>query len=182
MPSSNLPLRKTGQITHVPPPSRDITQNTVYPRHVSKANGGLESCAGAETLRTPVLSSVYSTAEYCAPAWCRSAHTRNIDSVLNDALCIVAGCLRSTPTDHLPTFSSIQPVELRCLGVTLSLAKRVTLDPDHILHGQPAGSPNSPQEGLNPRHQFVPAAGKLLNGLSELGIRVAQCTNFRWRY
>ena len=39
--------------------------------------------AGAKTLRTAALSLVYSTAEYYAPVWCRSAHTRLIDSVLN---------------------------------------------------------------------------------------------------
>ena len=38
--------------------------------------------AGAKTLRIATLSLVYSTAEYCAPVWCRSAHTRLIDSVL----------------------------------------------------------------------------------------------------
>ena len=50
--------------------------------------------AGAKTLRIATLSLVYSTSEYCAPVWCRSAHTRLIDSVLNNALCIVTGCLR----------------------------------------------------------------------------------------
>ena len=57
--------------------------------------------ASAKTLRIATLSLVYSTAEYCAPVWCRSAHTRLIDSVLNDVLRIVTGCLRPTPTDHL---------------------------------------------------------------------------------
>ena len=44
--------------------------------------------AGAKTLRiaTCTLSLVYSAADYCAPVWCCSAHTRLIDSVLNDAL------------------------------------------------------------------------------------------------
>ena len=55
--------------------------------------------SGAKTLRIATLSLVYLTAEYCASVWCRSAHTRLIDSVLNDALCIVTGCLRPTPTD-----------------------------------------------------------------------------------
>ena len=63
--------------------------------------------ADAKTVRTPALFVVYSTAEYCAPVWCRSAHTRLIDSVLNDALCIVTGCLRPTPTNHLPILSKI---------------------------------------------------------------------------
>ena len=39
--------------------------------------------AGAKTLRTAALFLIYSTAEYCAPAWCRSAHTRLIDNALN---------------------------------------------------------------------------------------------------
>ena len=91
--------------------------------------------AGAKTLRIAILSLVYSTAEYCAPVWCRSAYTRLIDSVLNDALRIVTGCLRSTPTDHLPVLSGIQPAELRRLGATLSLAHRRSLDPYHILYG-----------------------------------------------
>jgi len=39
--------------------------------------------AGATTLRiaTPIL--VHSTAEYCAPVWCCSAHTRLIDPATN---------------------------------------------------------------------------------------------------
>ena len=41
---------------------------------------------GAKTLHIATLSLVHSTAEYCAPVWCRSAHTRLIDSVLNDGL------------------------------------------------------------------------------------------------
>ena len=80
--------------------------------------------AGAKILRIATLSLVYSTAEYCAPIWCRSAHTRLIDSVLKDALHIVTGCLRPTLTDHLPILSDIQPAELRRLGARLSLAHR----------------------------------------------------------
>ena len=91
--------------------------------------------AGAKTLRIATLSLVYSAAEYCAPVWCCSAHTRLIDSVLNDALPMVTGCLRPTPTDHLPILSDIQPAELRRMRATLSLAYRGSLDPDHILYG-----------------------------------------------
>ena len=100
--------------------------------------------AGAKTLRIATLSLVYSTAEYCAPVWCRSAHTRLIDSVLNDALRIVTGCLRPTPTDHLPVLSGIQPAELRRMGETLSLAYRGSLDPDHILSMHKWGLAPSP--------------------------------------
>jgi len=34
---------------------------------------------GATALRTVTLALVHSTAEYCAPVWCRSAHTHLID-------------------------------------------------------------------------------------------------------
>ena len=136
--------------------------------------------AGAKTLRTAALSLVYSSAEYCAPVWCRSPHTRLIDSVLNDALRIVSGCLRPTPTEYLPVLSGIQPAELRRQGATLSLANRGFLDPDHILHGQLHGSRDARRERLKSRRPFVPAARKLLDSLSEMGIRAAQWTNTKW--
>ena len=99
-----------------------------------------------------------------------------VTSVLNDALRIVTGCLCSTPTDHLPVPSGIQPTELRCLGATLSLAKRDTLDPDHILHAQLPGSRDVPHS----RRSSMSAVRKPLNDLFKLGIRTAQWTNYRW--
>ena len=64
--------------------------------------------AGAKTLHTAALSLVYSTVEHCTPVWFDSAHTHLIDSVLNDALDIVIGCLCPTPTNHLSMVSGIQ--------------------------------------------------------------------------
>ena len=75
--------------------------------------------AGAKTLRIATLSLVYSTSEYCMPVWSRSAHTRLIDNVLNDALRIITGCLHPTPTDHLSILSGIQPTKLCRMGATL---------------------------------------------------------------
>ena len=86
---------------------------------------------GAKVLRIAALSMVYSTAEYFAPVWCRSAHTRLIKRALNDALNKVTECLLTTPADHLRIISGIQPAELLHLGATLSWAKRGTMDPDH---------------------------------------------------
>ena len=123
--------------------------------------------ASAKTLCTAALSLVYSIAEYCAPVWCRSVHIRLIDSVINDALRIVTGCLRPTPSVYPPVLSGIQPAELRRQGATLSLANRSSLDPDHILHGQFHESQDVCRERLKSRHSFVPAARKLLDSLSE---------------
>ena len=129
--------------------------------------------AGAKTLRIATLSLVYSTAEYCAPVWYRSAHTLLIDSVLN-ALRIVTGCLRPTPTDHLSVLSGSQPAELRRLGATFSLADRGSLDPDHILYGLLSGSSDTGQVRLRSRRPFVPAARNLLDNLARLGIRASE--------
>jgi len=74
---------------------------------------------GATTLRTDTLALVHSTAEYCAPVWCCSAHTCIVDSTINDALRIVTGCMRPTPVDNLPILAGIQPAELRRIGTTL---------------------------------------------------------------
>ena len=69
---------------------------------------------------------------YCAPAWCRSAHTRLIDPVINDALPILTGCLRPTPASNLPILAGIQPDERRRKEATLSLA-RLAMEPGHLL-------------------------------------------------
>ena len=135
--------------------------------------------AGAKTLRIATLSLVYSTAEYCAPVWCRSAHICLIDSVLNDALRIVTGCLCPTPTDHLPVLSGIQPAELR--RTTLSLAHRGSLDPDHILNGLLSGSSDTGQVRLISRRPFVPAARNRLDNLARLVIRASEWTNHKWK-
>ena len=135
--------------------------------------------AGAKTLRIATLSLVYSISEYCAPVWCRSAHTRLIDSVLNNALRIVTECLRPTPTDHLPVLSGIQPAELRRMGVTLSLAHRGSLDPDHIWYG--LLSSDTRQVRLRSRRPFVPAARDLLDNLARLGFRASEWKNHKWK-
>ena len=110
-----------------------------------------------------------------------SAHTRLVDSVLNDALRIVTGCLRPTPMDHLPVLSSIQPAELLQLGATLSLAQRGSLDPDHILYGLLSGSSDTRQVRLRSRRPFVPAARNILYNLARLGIRASKWTNHKWK-
>ena len=69
--------------------------------------------AGNKALRTSALSLVNSTAQYYEPLWCRRGHTCFIDRVLNDALHIVLGCLRSAPTDHLPMLSGVEPAARR---------------------------------------------------------------------
>ena len=94
---------------------------------------------------------------------------------------MVTGCLRPTPTDHLPVLSGIQPAELRRLGETLFMAHRGSLDPDHILYGLLSGSSDTRQVRLRSRRPFVPAARNLLNNLARLGIRAFEWTNHKWK-
>ena len=136
--------------------------------------------AGPKTLRIAALSLVYSTAEYFKPVWCRSAHTHLINSVLNNALRKVTGCLRPTPTDNLPILAGIQPAERRRLGATLFLAYCGSLDPDHIFYGLLSGSTDAHQDILKYKRPFVLAARNLLNYLAGLGIRASEWTNHKW--
>ena len=81
---------------------------------------------------------------------------------------IVTGCLRPTPTDHLPVLSGIQPAELRRMGATLSLAYRGSLDPDYTLYGLLSGSSDTRQVRLTSRHSFVQVRGIFWTTLPDL--------------
>jgi len=80
------------------------------------------------------LALYHSTAEYCPPVWFRSAHTRLIDPVINDALRTVTGCLRPTSatSDSLPILAGIQPAQLRRNRATPSIACRA-MELGHLL-------------------------------------------------
>jgi len=80
--------------------------------------------AGATTLRTTTLAQVHSTAHYCAPAWCHSAHIRLLGLAINDALRTMTGCLRPTPGDNISILTVINTPEIRRKVSTLSLAHR----------------------------------------------------------
>ena len=135
--------------------------------------------AGAMTLRTATLALVHSAAEYCAPVWSRSAHTRLIDKPINDALRIVTGCLRPTPTDNLYVLAGIQPSELRRKQAVLSLACRAQ-EPEHLLHNRLSSLPYGGHRQLKSRHPFVPAALELLNDLNKTNIGAAHWADYRW--
>ena len=95
---------------------------------------------------------------------------------------IVTGCLRFTPTDHLPILSGIQPAELRRIGATPSLAYRGSLEHDHILYDLLSGSSDTRQVRLRSRRPFVPAARNLFDNLARLGIRASEWTNHNGKW
>ena len=86
-----------------------------------------------DALRTSTTALVFAPAEYCAPVWCQSTHTKTLDTPLNEAMRIVSGCIHPTPLDFLPPLSGIQPPS--CCRKKLS--KRLYYKADntyHLLH------------------------------------------------
>ena len=77
--------------------------------------------ASAKVLCTS-LALVHFIAVHCASVWCHSAYARLINKPINDALCIMSGCLRSTTMNNLLVQAGIQPTELRHRKAMLSLA------------------------------------------------------------
>ena len=90
--------------------------------------------ASTKTLCISTQALVFSAAEYCAPVWCRSTHTKKLDSTLNNALRTVSGCLRTTPANQLPILTGIAPPTLRREASVLTLSRKTTNDDDHLLH------------------------------------------------
>jgi hypothetical protein len=52
----------------------------------------------ANILRISALALVYSTAEYCALTWSRSAHCKKIDTRMNQTMRIILGTVKSIQT------------------------------------------------------------------------------------
>ena len=122
--------------------------------------------AGATTLSTATLALVNFAAEYCLPVWYRSAHTRLIIKLINNALRIVTGCLRPTPIDNLFVLADIDPTELRRKQAVLSLACRAQ-GPERIFNKRLLFLSYKRHLQLKLRHPFVPSALELLKVVSE---------------
>ena len=154
---------------------KKLTSHVVLLRRLAGSGWGAE----ATTLRTATLALVHSTAEYCAPACCRSAHTRLIDPVINDVLRTVTGWLRPTPVDNLPILAGIQPTDLRRKAATLSLA-RSAMNSGHLLYSSLIRSPGGNARHLKPRHPFVPTAQQLISSCDDDNRSAALWANRQW--
>ena len=69
----------------------------------------------ARTIRTTALALCYSTAEYAAPVWERSAyaHLLLLNPELNQACRAITGCLKPTNVENLYLLVVISPPEIR---------------------------------------------------------------------
>jgi len=48
----------------------------------------------------------YSVTEYCCPVWARSSYISVIDTQLHSSMCLISGCLHSTPVSWLRVLSN----------------------------------------------------------------------------
>ena len=139
------------------------------------------SIRGAPTkiLRTAALALVYSNAEYHAPAWCRSNHTRLIDKPINDALRTVTGYLRPISTDNLPVLARIKSADVRRKKTTIALARRAK-EQNHLLHYRLRSRLIKQQSYLKSRRPFVTTALKLLQDLPEQDATANLWLDHKW--
>ncbi|UYV82846.1 ERCC2 [Cordylochernes scorpioides] len=113
-----------------------LDRTLTFKTHLTKLKGKLSSrnnilhkLAGsswgsdANTLRTSALALIFSTAEYCAPVWEGSCHTKLIDTQLNSTLRIITGVCQPTRIDWLPVLAHISPPELRRKEATKKILK-----------------------------------------------------------
>ena len=124
------------------------------------------------TLRTSVLALVYSTAEYAAAAWSHSVHTKSVDVALNEAMRIISGTMKPTPTVMLPVLSGIHPPKVRRDSQILKLAEKALQPSGNNIIPAPQ---NTPQRISRP-HFATRAADPLRSGpVSEA------CMDMRWQ-
>jgi len=86
--------------------------------------------ANAQVLRTSALSLAFSAAEYCAPVWLNSAHTKLVDTQLNRVMRTVSGALMPTPLPWLPVLCNIAPPDARRKEALLREYSKILSSPD----------------------------------------------------
>ncbi|UYV84635.1 hypothetical protein LAZ67_X002927 [Cordylochernes scorpioides] len=164
------------QITHSEHPKYlgiHLDRTLTFKTHLTKLKGKLSSrnnilhmLAGsswgsdANTLRTSALTLIFSTAEYCAPVWEGSCHTKLIDTQLNSTLRIITGVCQPTRIDWLPVLAHISPPELRRKEATKKMYQKLLDSPD--LEINPILQ-SPPKHRLNSRNPIWSRGNKLLS-------------------
>ncbi|UYV83249.1 hypothetical protein LAZ67_23000275 [Cordylochernes scorpioides] len=154
------------QITHSEHPKYlgiHLDRTLTFKTHLTKLKGKLSSrnnilhkLAGsswgsdANTLRTSALALIFSTAEYCAPVWEGSCHTKLIDTQLNSTLRIITGVCQPTRIDWLPVLAHISPPELRRKEATKKMYLKLLDSPDLEINPILQSPPNHRLKSRNP--------------------------------
>ena len=125
-------------------------------RHLAGTTWG----ASTTMLRISTQELVFSTAEYCAPVWCRSSHTKKLDTTLNNALHTVSGCLCAMAVNQLPILVGITPPTFQREAAVLVLSRKATNNGDYLLHQIATKTPQRAR--LKSRRPFAEHAHQLL--------------------
>ncbi|KAL1460605.1 hypothetical protein WDU94_012577 [Cyamophila willieti] len=91
--------------------------------------------ANAHVLRTSAIALSLSAAEYSAAVWRNSAHAKQVDVAINDAVRSITGCLRPTPLEKVYQLAGIAPPNIRRRVAAEVERLKQTNDPRHPLHG-----------------------------------------------
>ena len=92
----------------------------------------------ARTIRTTALALCYSTAEYAAPVWERSAYAHLLNPELNQACRAITGCLRPTNVENLYLLARIAPPEIRSVCARVERTKQVERETHSLFGHTPA--------------------------------------------
>ena len=125
--------------------------------------------ADPSTLRQTALAVCYSTAEYCAAVWERSAHAGKVDAELNKACRTITGTLKATPRQALYILAGISPPEIRRDTITRIEREKQQNDPRHPLYGH-----HEAQRRLKSRKSFATTNG--LGQITPKAYRLAKWT------
>jgi len=99
--------------------------------------------ANAETLRTSAMALCYSVAEYYAPVWSRSPHTRLVDVQVNSPMHLISATLRSIPLPWLPVLSNIELPALRRKAATGKLMEKIIGRDNWPIHSDITNPPHA---------------------------------------
>ena len=122
-----ISLRRTGPKSNRWTPPQDLVADKI-PKRVNLINKLAGSSWGANftTLHTSVPALVYAAVIYAVPVWFHSHHTSAVDTVLNDALRAISGCMALLPQScfQLLETSPPPPPSIRRDQLVLKLAEK----------------------------------------------------------
>ena len=95
--------------THIHNTKRTVATRNNLLKKLAKYRWG----TNAMTIRTTALALCYSTAEYAAPVWERSAYADLLNPELNQACRAITGCQKPTNVENLYLLAGIAPPEIR---------------------------------------------------------------------
>lgn len=111
--------------------------------------------ADAQCLRISAQGLVYSSGEYCAPAWMNSTHTKKVDTQLNRTMRIVSGTMKSTPLTWLPALCGILPPDIRRKSALLREYRKITNNEDLPVYADIMNPPGKRLKSRRPPLELV---------------------------